>query len=158
MQLSPISPDQIDWSVHYPAHFPKLEAGQAHSGDGKQVEMADVGCGFGGLSGKNECNFVASPLTQIAVSLADMFPDKLILAMEIRERVVEIVQERIVKIRAESAPKYSNVACVRVNAMKNLPNWFRKGQVGRSLQLQYLISVFSASATKDFLPFPRPTL
>jgi len=104
------------------------------------------------------CNFVANLLTLIAVSLADMFPDKLILAMEIRERVVEIVQERIVKIRAESAPKYSNVACVRVNAMKNLPNWFRKGQVGRSLQLQYLISVFSASATKDFLPFPRPTL
>jgi hypothetical protein len=36
---SPASPDAMDWSEHYPAF----------AGQEKKVEIADIGCGFGGL-------------------------------------------------------------------------------------------------------------
>lgn len=52
--ISPASPDQMDWSVHYPKYFPPGE---------KKVEWADVGCGFGGL----------------LMALAPQFPDTLML-------------------------------------------------------------------------------
>jgi len=57
---SPVGPEEMDWSVHYPA-FATQQTGQ----DGvpaqevvssaptrqltQQVEVADIGCGFGGL-------------------------------------------------------------------------------------------------------------
>lgn len=50
---------------HYPA---LLQAGQ----QGKQVEFADVGCGFGGL----------------LVRLSPLYPDKLMLGMELRDKVL----------------------------------------------------------------------
>lgn len=74
-------------------------------------------------------NVIKTNFCLYLVSLAEMFPSSLVLAMEIRDRVVDIVQQRVIKIRAENPGKYDNVACVRVNAMKNLPNWFKKGQV-----------------------------
>jgi len=49
----PPSPDDIDWSTHYPA--------SVHAG--KKVEAADIGCGFGGL----------------LIALAPLMPDTLIL-------------------------------------------------------------------------------
>merc|ERR1711969_516436 len=77
----------MDWSEHYPAYF---AAGGAAGGDGraqgqaaKRVEIADVGCGFGGL----------------LVGLAPLFPDTLMLGMEIREKVVEYVRLRILNLR-----------------------------------------------------------
>ncbi len=48
----------MDWSVHYPKYF----AQGASKGD-KQVEWADVGCGFGGL----------------LMALAPQFPETLML-------------------------------------------------------------------------------
>jgi len=62
MCFSPIGPEEMDWSVHYPA-FVTQQTGQQ---DGslaaqemassatrrqltQQVEVADIGCGFGGL-------------------------------------------------------------------------------------------------------------
>lgn len=60
----PASPDQMDWASHYPAYFPAKE-GEAQ----KQVEWADVGCGFGGL----------------IMALGPQFPDTLMLG----ELVVE---------------------------------------------------------------------
>lgn len=36
---SPASPDAMDWSENYPAFI----------GQDKNVEIADIGCGFGGL-------------------------------------------------------------------------------------------------------------
>lgn len=56
----------MDWSVHYPTYFSppaELEQGSAPIGAARAVEIADVGCGFGGLS----------------VALAPLFPDTLIL-------------------------------------------------------------------------------
>ena len=44
---SPISPDAMDWSPYYPAHF--STDGKAE--ERKCVEFADIGCGYGGLLG-----------------------------------------------------------------------------------------------------------
>ena len=49
----PASPDEVDWSAHYPAF----------AGSGKTPEFADVGCGFGGL----------------LIALAPLYPDTLML-------------------------------------------------------------------------------
>ena len=49
----PTSPDDVDWSAHYPAF----------AGLGKKPEFADVGCGFGGL----------------LIALAPLYPDTLML-------------------------------------------------------------------------------
>ncbi|KAG7868360.1 hypothetical protein KL918_002018 [Ogataea parapolymorpha] len=57
----PKSPDSMDWSKYYPG-FVDSETGKLD----RQVEIADIGCGFGGL----------------LVDLAPHFPDSLILAVE----------------------------------------------------------------------------
>jgi len=54
---SPERPEAMNWSVHYPALIfgkPKTEDedGEKQSQDtngSKRVEVADIGCGFGGL-------------------------------------------------------------------------------------------------------------
>ncbi|THH14696.1 hypothetical protein EW146_g5672 [Bondarzewia mesenterica] len=112
----PCSPDAVDWSVHYPAF--------AASGI-RSPAFADVGCGFGGL----------------LIALAPLFPDTLMLGLEIRVQVSQYVQDRIAALRATSASQppasepsaggsapgpYQNVSVVRANAMKFLPNYFPK--------------------------------
>jgi tRNA (guanine-N7-)-methyltransferase len=60
----------MDWSIHYPAYFYSLPASStdiASGSSGKQVEWADVGCGFGGL----------------LMDLAPKFPDILMLGESI---------------------------------------------------------------------------
>ncbi|CAL1708638.1 unnamed protein product [Somion occarium] len=103
----PASPDEVDWDSHYPAF----------AGTGKTPEFADVGCGFGGL----------------LIALAPLFPDTLMLGMEIRVQVSQYVQDRIVALRAlnttpeSSTPgPYQNISIVRANSMKFTPNYFRK--------------------------------
>ena len=39
------------------------------------------------------------------------------------------MRERILALRRENAGQYENVACLRTNAMKFLPHYFRKGQL-----------------------------
>lgn len=58
-----------------------------------------------------------------------MFPDKLILGMEIRVKVSDYVMDRIAALRSQYPVQYQNIACVRSNAMKYLPNYFHKSQV-----------------------------
>ncbi|KAF8904996.1 putative methyltransferase [Gymnopilus junonius] len=97
----PSAPDAINWSVHYPA-FPA-----------RPPDFADVGCGFGGL----------------LIQLAPLFPDTLMLGMEIRVQVSQYVQDRISALRVTSQPDtapFQNVSVVRANAMKFLPNYFAK--------------------------------
>jgi tRNA (guanine-N7-)-methyltransferase len=109
----PSSPEGVDWSEHYPAF----------AASGKTPQFADIGCGFGGL----------------LITLAPLFPDTLMLGMEIRVQVTQYVQDRIAALRATSAapagPLTSsstattpcqNVSVVRANAMKFLPNFFPK--------------------------------
>lgn len=58
-----------------------------------------------------------------------MFPDNLILGMEIRVKVSNYVVDRITALRLQNPGRYQNIACLRTNAMKYLPNYFYKGQV-----------------------------
>ncbi|WIA18882.1 hypothetical protein OEZ85_003555 [Tetradesmus obliquus] len=111
----PVHPEQVDWSEHYPERCSK--PGEASTSGQQQhdslVRFADVGCGFGGL----------------IVKLAPLYPDKLMLGMEIRDKVAAYVCERIACLRREHPGQYQNISCMRSNAMKYLPNYFRKGQL-----------------------------
>ncbi|GFZ46442.1 tRNA (guanine46-N7)-methyltransferase [Saitozyma sp. JCM 24511] len=125
----PASPNDMDWSIHYPAYFPPSSASSTdiESGSsGKQVEWADVGCGFGGL----------------LMDLAPKFPDILMLGMEIRVAVSSYVNDRIAAARQlqshlpEDSPQklaggYQNVSVIRANSMKHMPNFFAKGQLSK---------------------------
>lgn len=98
---SPTKPESMDWSKYY-----------SKSGN---VEFADIGCGYGGL----------------LITLGELFPHKLSLGMEIRVKVSDYVQDRIKALRSQhpNNSKYGNVACIRSNAMKFLPNFFHKAQL-----------------------------
>jgi len=119
----PASPYVMDWSPLYPKHFKQSE-GLA------KVECVDIGCGYGGL----------------LVNLAKILPDKLSLGMEIRVKVSQYVRNRIEKYRfdygessaeekAAAVTDYENVACIRGNAMKHMPNFFKKGQLQKAFIL-----------------------
>ncbi|XP_052897211.1 tRNA (guanine-N(7)-)-methyltransferase [Anopheles moucheti] len=77
------------------------------------VEFADIGCGYGGF----------------LVTLGETYPDKLALGMEIRVKVSDYVMDRIKALRQRHKGKYENIACIRTNAMKYLPNYFHKHQL-----------------------------
>lgn len=106
--IYPPSPSQVAWDSHFPAY----------AGTGKFPEFADVGCGFGGL----------------LISLAPLFPHKLILGLEIRVQVSQYVLDRIAALRVKATADqstskdahYQNISVVRANAMKFLPNYFSK--------------------------------
>lgn len=58
-----------------------------------------------------------------------MFPTSLMLGIEIRVKVSDYVINRISALRQNYPGQYENIACIRTNAMKFLPNYFKKGQV-----------------------------
>ncbi|XP_059170636.1 tRNA (guanine-N(7)-)-methyltransferase-like [Physella acuta] len=120
----PVCPDSMDWSQFYPVHFAQKNKDSNKDGDiddkdvtinKKQVEYADIGCGYGGL----------------LVALSSMFPDTLMLGMEIRVKVSDYVQKRIEALRLQHPGQYENIACIRSNAMKYLPNFFHKAQLSK---------------------------
>ncbi|KAB0795178.1 hypothetical protein PPYR_01803 [Photinus pyralis] len=98
----PRTPDDMDWFKYYPKKV-----------DNSEVEFADIGCGYGGL----------------LVTLSPMFPTTLMLGMEIRVKVSDYVMDRIAALRDQHPGEYQNIACLRTNAMKYLPNYFKKGQL-----------------------------
>lgn len=107
----PVCPEEMDWSELYPEIF----TGTPSEKEPPRVEFADIGCGYGGL----------------LVELSPLFPDKLILGLEIRVKVSDYVRDRIQSLRASQPGSYQNIACLRSNAMKYLPNFFRKGQLSK---------------------------
>ncbi|KAL3269181.1 hypothetical protein HHI36_008265 [Cryptolaemus montrouzieri] len=102
----PKHPNFMKWSVHYPGVLEDESCA-------KKVEFLDVGCGYGGL----------------LVTLSPMFPENLILGLEIRVKVSDYVVDRIKALRSQNPGEYQNIACLRTNAMKYLPNYFKKGQL-----------------------------
>lgn len=102
----PFHPDDYDWSTLYPIKKTK-------DFNDKLVEFLDVGCGYGGL----------------LVTLSPMYPDNLILGLEIRVKVSDYVNDRIQALRSQDAGHFQNIAVLRTNAMKYLPNFFHKGQL-----------------------------
>ncbi|KAG8233501.1 hypothetical protein J437_LFUL011662 [Ladona fulva] len=107
----PAAPTVMNWSKLYPKYF-SPEKPYAEPEKTKMVEFADIGCGYGGL----------------LVTLSAMYPDTLMLGMEIRVKVSDYVVSRINALRSKNPGTYENIACVRSNAMKYLPNYFFKGQ------------------------------
>lgn len=122
----------MNWHKHYP-HFFKPDGSPA--GPAAQVEFADIGCGYGGLLGTtSHVAFGLPPLTPVVVNtvaLSKLFPDKLMLGMEIRVKVADYVFERIASLRTQEPGHYENVSIIRSNAMKFLPNFFLKGQLSK---------------------------
>ena len=118
----------MDWSQHYPAFITNTNeevpdettvVKQQQQQLSKRVEVADIGCGFGGL----------------LFALAPKMPETLILGLEIRTSVTEFVQEKAKALRAQHAHTgtgmYQNVSCIRANTMKFLPNFFVKAQLSK---------------------------
>ncbi|XP_023721152.1 tRNA (guanine-N(7)-)-methyltransferase [Cryptotermes secundus] len=108
----PRTPKDMDWSTLYPNYFTRAKS-VGTTAQTKSVEFADIGCGYGGL----------------LVTLSPVFPESLILGMEIRVKVSNYVIHRIAALRSQHPGKYENIACLRTNAMKYLPNYFNKGQL-----------------------------
>ncbi|WFC98640.1 tRNA (guanine(46)-N(7))-methyltransferase [Malassezia yamatoensis] len=80
----------MDWTAHYP----ELAVANKDGTVSKKVEFADIGCGFGGL----------------LMRLAPLFPDTLMLGMEIRTQVTQYVQDKILALRlAHKRAKDSDV-------------------------------------------------
>ncbi|ODV84257.1 hypothetical protein CANARDRAFT_29408 [[Candida] arabinofermentans NRRL YB-2248] len=115
----PKKPSMMDWGRLYPAYIDE-STGRVD----RNVEIADIGCGYGGLM----------------IDLAPAFPDTLILGMEIRVQVTQYVEDRIIALRKHNADAesdsqtnksmaYQNINVIRGNAMKFLPNFFEKSQL-----------------------------
>lgn len=125
----------MDWASLYPTYAvekpseEKETADSTHDSDptpnttqqskaiSHPVEIADIGCGFGGL----------------LFALAPKFPSTLLLGMEIRTSVTEYVQEKVRALRVQHAAdgSYQNTSCIRANTMKFLPNFFVRGQLSK---------------------------
>lgn len=147
----------MDWSSHYPAFVDPDTSKTTLSGTRKllkDVEVVDIGCGFGGL----------------LVGLAPILPETLMVGLEIRTSVLDYVRSRIHALRlrqqqlklgitdqaqAQSqtqterpsdapAPEdevgttnalvpgnYENIAGIRANTMKFLPNFFGRAQLSK---------------------------
>lgn len=88
---SPISPSDIDWSQHFPNHFPspKKELSSEEKLQSPTISYVDVGCGFGGL----------------LFRLSELWPNKLGIGLEIRYKAVQIVQEKLQKLRNQAKEK-----------------------------------------------------
>ncbi|KAJ1417850.1 hypothetical protein SESBI_16311 [Sesbania bispinosa] len=107
----PISPSHVEYSLHYPHFFPS----SIQADSSRKIKFADIGCGFGGL----------------LISLSTMFPETLMIGMELRDKVSEYVKERISSLRVAHPGQYQNVSVVRTNSMKYIPNYFEKGQLSK---------------------------
>ncbi|THF96660.1 tRNA (guanine-N(7)-)-methyltransferase-like [Camellia sinensis] len=105
----PISPCHVDYAFHFPQLFPSSNKVS------KKIQFADIGCGFGGL----------------LISLSTLFPDTLMIGMELRDKVTEYVKERVLALRVAHPNQYQNVSVVRTISMKYIPNYFEKGQLSK---------------------------
>ncbi|XP_027199998.2 tRNA (guanine-N(7)-)-methyltransferase [Dermatophagoides pteronyssinus] len=108
----PIIPDDVDWSSFYPI-YSNVEKNSEFNNP--QVEFLDIGCGYGGL----------------LIELSPLFPRSLMLGIEIRQKVSDYVVERIRALRIQNPGQFNNINCIRSNAMKYLPNFFRKSQLSK---------------------------
>ncbi|EED24281.1 methyltransferase-like protein 1 [Talaromyces stipitatus ATCC 10500] len=86
----PLSPAHMDWASHYPAFVDPDTSKVTLSGTRKlvkDVEVADIGCGFGGL----------------LIGLAPVLPETLMVGLEIRNQVTAYVKDRVAALRNQQA-------------------------------------------------------
>lgn len=145
----------MDWASLYPAyakhqkqetqestsesHDVSLEERRKFNAVTKNVEIADIGCGFGGLLFALAPKFPDTLILGTSLSLTshnrpeNMPFTKLCSGMEIRMSVTEYVQDKVRALRIQHAATngYQNASCIRANTMKFLPNFFQKGQLSK---------------------------
>ncbi|RMZ86555.1 hypothetical protein DV736_g6217, partial [Chaetothyriales sp. CBS 134916] len=134
----PASPSEMDWLTHFPAYVVDMTTTDGGVKQlSKQVTVADIGCGFGGL----------------LVALSPVLREDLIVGMELRNQVLDYVHSRIQALRSQQQSQqepqltssasppfpYQNISALRTNTMKFLPNFFPR-----------------ASLRKIFICFPDP--
>ncbi|KAI1614647.1 guanine-N7--methyltransferase [Exophiala viscosa] len=117
----PESPANMDWTTHYPAFVEQDTEKNIAQAMTKEVEIADIGCGFGGL----------------LIGLSPLFPETLMLGMELRTQVTDYVINRVAALRAQNQSAterytpYQNISALRSNTMKFLPNYFHHAQLSK---------------------------
>ena len=113
----------MDWSKLYPA-YAQVDMTTADNVRplAKRVQVADIGCGFGGL----------------LIALSPLLPDMLLLGLELRMQVTDYVVNRITALRSQNLPAtptdvgmYQNISALRTNSMKFLPNYFDHAQLSK---------------------------
>ncbi|PWY80633.1 hypothetical protein BO70DRAFT_362583 [Aspergillus heteromorphus CBS 117.55] len=88
----PVTPAHMDWASHFPAFVNPDPAQTNLIGTRKllkDVEVVDIGCGFGGL----------------LVGLAGLLPETLMVGMEIRVSVLDYLTTRIQALRTQQQQK-----------------------------------------------------
>jgi len=155
----PPSPSAMDWSAHFPAFYTPQSSSTSQEDPGnfqKKVEFADIGCGFGGL----------------LIALAPMFPDTLMLGMEIRVSVTDYVADRITALRLrcrelENEPLLDTVHTEPKEEAKDkaedgiltkpAPGGYQNVSVIRGNAMKFLPNFFErAQLSKIFFLFPDP--
>ncbi|XP_954359.1 trna (guanine-n-(7))-methyltransferase, putative [Theileria annulata] len=118
----PENPRHVNWFKRYPSVCEKEHYMQFNSyswyvnledENYPKVDFLDVGCGYGGL----------------LIYLSKLYPNKLSLGMEIRDKVTNYVGKRIISLREQNPGEYLNISVVRTNSMKFLPNYLGKNQL-----------------------------
>lgn len=105
----PVSPSESDLINNYVID-------KVNQPNSPTIRMLDIGCGFGGL----------------LIALSDILqPSELALGMEIRTKVSEYVQKRIIALRSQHPGRFGNIWCIRTNAMRYIPNFIHKGQLDK---------------------------
>lgn len=102
----PLNPSEIDWCDFYPV-LRNENCGIPQ----KSPSILDIGCGYGGLS----------------FAIAPNYPDKLVLAFEIRLTVTTYVNEKIKALR--KIDKANNVAVQWGNTMRTLMRYIQKNSI-----------------------------
>lgn len=97
----PANPTQLDMNTLY------------KKPPASHVQWCDIGCGYGGL----------------LACLSVVYADKVMLGLEIRERVASYCQQRVREMRQSYKGSYGNVAFERTNVMKYLPHYFSRGSL-----------------------------
>ncbi|KAL6992642.1 tRNA (guanine(46)-N(7))-methyltransferase [Sarracenia purpurea var. burkii] len=57
------------------------------------------------------------------------------IGMELKDKVTEYVEERILALRVANPGQYQNVSVARTNSMKYIPIYFEKGQLSKTFFL-----------------------
>ena len=113
---TPTKPSDVDWRTHFPELYKRAEENNLPP---PKVDFLDIGCGFGGMT----------------ICLAEEFPDKVTVGMEIRSKVSQYVKDRIAALRAKHPGKFLNASCVWTNTQRFLVQYFEKESIEKMLFL-----------------------
>lgn len=105
----PLNPSEIDWSDFYPI----LNTNDKQKIVDEAPTILDIGCGYGGMS----------------FALGELFPEKLILGLEIRCVATIFVHDKIISSR--STGKANNVAVQWANTMRTLMRYFKPHSIDK---------------------------